>query len=236
MMQGQAERLINQMLLLDPILDQLKTVVEYHGVTVVEVAEGYALNAGYRGEAPMPEILRDSFRTDLPDDTADWLRQHMPMLVADVLDDAPETQWLRQRLRRRFGEFSSRIGSWLCVSLAVGDRLIGVLAVDHRERGHYSPRDVGLVQAFVERRATDIEHAIQYADAARLAGEAQAVLTVQQAIVRRLEPDAILQKVAEEVLRLTAARRALVFLLCWPKTPIRQAARGYGGLFCDCRW
>lgn len=211
-MQSQTERLINQMLLLDPILDQLKTVVEYHGATVVEVTGGYALNAGYRGDAPLAEILRDSFRADIPDDTADWLRQHMPMLVADVLDDAPGAQWLRQRLHRRFGEFSTRIGSWLCVSLAVGDRLVGVLALDHQDRGHFTPRDVGLVQQFVERRAIDIEHAILYADAARLAGEAQAVLTVQQAIVGRLDRDAILQKVAEEVLRLTAARRALVFL------------------------
>ena len=61
-------------------------------------------------------------------------------------------------------------------------------------------------------RATDIEHAILYADAARQAGEAQAVLTVQRAIVRRRDPDAILRKVAEEVLRLTDARRAVVFL------------------------
>jgi signal transduction histidine kinase len=224
MMQGQAERVINQMLLLDPILDQLKTVVEYHGATVVEVSGGYALNAGYRGDAPLAEVLRDSFRADVPDDTSDWLRLHMPMLVADVLDDLAETHWLRERLHRRFGEFSSRIGSWLCVSLAVGDRPIGVLALDHRERGHYTPQDVGLVQAFAEQRATDIEHAILYADAARLAGEAQAVLTVQQAIVRRFEPDAILQKVAEEVQRLTAARRAFVFLRQEEKFRLASAA------------
>lgn len=211
-MQAQAKRHVNQMLLLDPILDQLKTVVEYHGVTVVEVAGGHALNAGYRGDAPLAELLRDSFRPDILDDTTDWLRQHMPMLVADVQDDTPGAQWLRQRLLRRFGEFAGHIGSWMCVSLTVDDRPIGVLAVDHRERGHYTARDMDSVQAFVEQRAKDIEHAILYADAARQAGEARAVLTVQQAIVRRRDPDAILQKVAQEVLRLTDARRALVFL------------------------
>jgi len=134
-MQAQAKRHLNQMLLLDPILDQLKTVVEYHGVTVVEVAGGQALNAGYRGDAPLAELLRDSFRPDMLDDAADWLRQHMPMLVADVQDDTPGAQWLRQRLQRRFGEFSGRIGSWMCVSLTADDRPMGVSAIDHRERG-----------------------------------------------------------------------------------------------------
>lgn len=211
-MQGQTEQLINQMLLLDPILDELETVIEYHGVNIVKFEREFNVTVGYRGDAPLAEVLRSSFPADAFGDAADWLDQHMPMLVADVVDDTPGAQWLRQRLRRRFGEFSSHIGSWLCVSLAVGDRLRGLLTVDHRERGHYTRRDVDLVQAFVQRRATDIEHAIVYADAARLADEAQSVLTVQQAIVRRLEQDAILQKVAEEVLRLTAARRALVFL------------------------
>jgi signal transduction histidine kinase len=136
----------------------------------------------------------------------------MPLLVADVLDDTPVARWLRPRLRRGYGGFSSRIRSVLTVRLARGDRLVGHMGLGHSERGHYTQHDADLLQQFVEQRSADIEHAILYADAARLAAEAQAVLTVQQAIVRNLDRDMILREVAEEVLRLTSSRQALVFL------------------------
>lgn len=212
MTQRQTESRINPMLLLDPILDELKTVVDYHGVTVQKVSGAYTVTVGYRGDLPVAEVLRGSFRGTDGEDGAEWVRQNNPKLVADILGDTPEAQSFRLVLHRNFGEFSSHMHSYLGVALAVGERLVGALGVDHRERGHYTRRDMGLLQAFVELRATDIEHAILYADAARQADESQAVLIVQQSIVRRREPDAILQQVAEEVLRLTAARRALVFL------------------------
>ncbi len=211
-MQGQGERLTNEMLLLDPILDELKTVVDYHGVTVVKITGAYTVTVGYRGDTPLRAALRSSFRADLPEDIVGWLHRRVPMLVSDVLDGMPDSTEFHERIRRRFGEFTDHIRSWLCVPLTVGDRLVGLLAIDHKERGRYTPRDLDLVQAFVEQRATEIEHAILYADAARQADEAQAVLAVEQAIIRQLEPDAILHQVAEEVLRLTSARRAWVFL------------------------
>ena len=212
MTQRQAGQLINPMLLLDPILDQLKTVVEYHSIFVQKIAGAYTVTVGFRGDTHLAEALGSSFRADIPVATADWLRQRVPLLVADVLDDPPETQSFHLRMSRRLGEFSNSIGAFLGIPVTMGDSLVGVLIILHSERGHFTPQDVGLVQAFVKRRATDLEHAIRYADVARLADEAQAVLRVQQAMVRRLKPDAILQKVADEVLRLTAARRALVFL------------------------
>ncbi|MBN1317892.1 MAG: GAF domain-containing protein [Anaerolineales bacterium] len=210
--QRRAKRLIDPMLFLDPILDELKTVIEYHSVIVAKVIEGYSLTVGYRGDTPLAEAMRSSFRADMPEATTEWLRKKVPMLVADVLDDSPDSQALRLRFREKWGGFSNSIGSFISVPLAAGDRLIGSLGVDHRERGHYTVRDVELLQDFIERRFTEIEYAIFYEEAARLADEAQAALTVQQTIVRRLNPEAILQKTAEEVLRLTAARRALVFL------------------------
>jgi len=200
-------------LLLDPIFDELKAVIEYHSAFFTKVKGAYAVTVGYRGEAPLAEALRSSFRPDMPEDAASWiLQQWGPMFVSDLLEEAPETQFLQLRIHRRLGNFSNDLRSLLHVPLVTGDRLVGQLMLFHSEPGHYTPRNVALVQAFVERRATEIEHAISYADAVHLADEAQAVLTVQQAIVRRLEPDAILQEVAEEVLRLTAARRAMVFL------------------------
>jgi GAF domain-containing protein len=199
MMQRQAEQRTNPMLLLDPILDELKTVVDYHGVTVQKVAGAYTVTIGYRGDLPPEEVLRGSFRGEDGEDGAEWVRQHNPLLVADILDDAPEAQRFRLVLDRYFGQFSSHMRSWLSVPLYVGERLVGALGVDHSERGHYTSRDKALLRVFAEERATDIEHAILYADAARLADEAQAVLTVQQAIVRRRE------------------------LPCFPRWPMRRA-------------
>jgi hypothetical protein len=47
MTQRQAGQLINPMLLLDPILDQLKTVVEYHSVFVQKIAGAYTVTVGF---------------------------------------------------------------------------------------------------------------------------------------------------------------------------------------------
>ena len=213
MLQSQPEALINPMLLLDPIFDKLETVVEYHSGYFTKVKGAYAVTVGYRGDAPLSEALQSSFRPDMPDDAADWITEQWgPMFVTDLLGDASETKFLQHRIRRRLGDFSNGLRSWLHIPLVADDRLIGQLVLLHCEPGRYTSRDVALVKAFVEQRATEIEHAISYADAAHLADEARALLTVQQAIIRRLEPDAILQEVAEEVLRLTAARRAMVFL------------------------
>ena len=213
MVQIQPESLITPMLLLDPIFDELKTFIEFHSAYFTKVKGAYAVTVGYRGDAPLAEALRSSFRPDLPDNAAAWIDEHWgPMFVADLLDEAPGTQFLKLRIHRRLGDFSINLRSMLHVPLFIGDQLLGQLVLFHREPEYYTSQDVALMQKFVEQRATEIEYAISYADAVLLADEAQSVLTVQQAIVRRLEPDVILQEVAEEVLRLIAARRALVFL------------------------
>ena len=213
MVQIQPESLITPMLLLDPIFDEIKTLIEYHSAYFTKVKGAYAVTVGYRGDAPLTEALRSSFRPDLPDNAAAWIGEHWgPMFVADLLDDTPVTQLLKLRIHRRLGDFSINLRSLLHVPLFAGDQLLGQLVLFHREPEYYASQDVALVQEFVNRRAKEIEYAVSYADAVLQADEAQSVLTVQQAIVRRLEADAILQEVAEEVLRLTAARRALVFL------------------------
>lgn len=209
----QPESRNNPMLLLDPIFDEIETLIEYHSAFLTKVKGAYAVTVGYRGDAPLAEALRSSFRPDLPEDAAAWIGQVWgPMFVADLLDKSTSTQSLQLRIHRRLGDFSNNLRSLLHVPLFARDRLLGQLVLFHSEQGFYTARDVALIQAFVEKRATEIDYAISYSDAVLLADEAQSVLTVQQAIVRRLEPDAILQEVAEEVLRLTAARRALVFL------------------------
>ncbi|MCL5736339.1 MAG: GAF domain-containing protein [Actinobacteria bacterium] len=208
----QNEQVIKSMLLLDPILDEIRTLIDYHNATVVKWAGDLTVTVGYRGDAPLTETLQSSFTTGFEVKFTDWVDEQTPFLVSDVFDDSPVAQWLRPRLSHRYGEFSDHVCSMIVVRLAVGDRIVGLLGIHHRERGRYSPQDADLLQRFVEHRAADIEHAILYADAARLAAEAQAVLTVQQALVRHLDRDTILRKVAEEVLRLTSSRRALVFL------------------------
>jgi len=207
------EPLINPMLLLDPILDDIKVLLEYDSAYFTKVKGAYAVTIGYRGDAPLTEALRSSFRPDLPDNAAAWIGHVWgPMFVTDLLENKPGTQTLQERIHRRLGGFSDNLRSMLHVPLFAGDRLLGQLVLFHNEKMRYNSQDVELIKEFVEQRTNEIENAISFADAVLLAEEAQSVLSVQQAIVRRFEPDAILQEVAEEVVRLTAARHALVFL------------------------
>ena len=77
------------MLLLDPIFDEIQTLVDYDAASVVRSMGGQTMIIGYRGEAPLDETLRSSFPMDLPDGTVDRLNEDMPLVVADVLDDTP---------------------------------------------------------------------------------------------------------------------------------------------------
>lgn len=77
----------------------------------------------------------------------------------------------------------------------------------------FTERQITMARGIASTAAIAIDNARLYAETKRRADEAQTFLGVQEAITSRLDPDAVLQLIADEARRLTGVRLASVFLL-----------------------
>jgi PAS domain S-box-containing protein len=103
--------------------------------------------------------------------------------------------------------------AYLAVPLIIKDELYGALVLYYLEPREFSGEDIGLGMALGGQVALAIESAQLYAQTRRRADEIETLFNVQQAITSRLDPDAVLQLIADEARRLTEAEQSAVYTL-----------------------
>jgi GAF domain-containing protein/CheY-like chemotaxis protein len=101
--------------------------------------------------------------------------------------------------------------TYLGVPLRVGSRTIGVLTF--RAPRPFTARDQELAEAFAGQAAVAIEHARLYREAARHAERMRGLAEVSRLLAGTLDPDALADRIVDNVCRLFAARSATVFRL-----------------------
>jgi signal transduction histidine kinase len=101
------------------------------------------------------------------------IRRRAPLLVRDVWDETWAARLFRASLAQSEGGLPppDRLGSWIGVPLVARDRVVGVLVVRHRVRGHFTPHHVTLAQAVANHAAVALENARLYREAQRAAAE-----------------------------------------------------------------
>ena len=169
--------------LLDLVLDQLKTVVDYHGSTILTL-EGEALTIlGARGDTAA-FVGVPGLRFPVRDAPAIWepITRREPVIISDVRGEGE----LARAYRGAVGDLLQRppfseIRSWLAVPLALKDRLIGMLTVSRHEPDAYTARDAALVLAIANQAGVAIENARLYEQA-----QALAALEERQRLAREL--------------------------------------------------
>jgi GAF domain-containing protein len=132
------------------------------------------------------------------------LRTRAPL----TLDDAPA---LYERFKHE-PHAQARIRSWLGVPLLFGDRLIGMLALDKREPGFYTPEHARLALAFAAQAAIAIENARLFQETETRAREMAAFAAVGRALTT-LDLDDVLDSIAENALEAARAEISSVYLL-----------------------
>ena len=136
------------------VLAQLQRVVPYDTASVMLLRNDHLDIVGGRGFPELSDILGLSFPLH---------GEHPNRLVVEtgeplILEDAPEVF----EAFRAEPHAAARIRSWLGVPMLVGDRTIGMIALDKTRPGFYTPEHGRLAQAFAAQAAVAFENARLY--------------------------------------------------------------------------
>jgi PAS domain S-box-containing protein len=167
--------------LLDLILDQLKTVVDYDSAALFALEGGELVPLNDRGPLSREQARRyHAMATHIGVERCE-IQDGEPVIVTDVRGGAPLARILQEAAG---GEQETVLGparSWMCVPLVIQERVVGMLSLSHRKANYYTPQHAGLARAIASQAATAIENAQLYEQAQRLA-----VLEERQRLAREL--------------------------------------------------
>jgi len=140
---------------IDHILAQLQEVVPYDSASVQLLREGRLEIVGGRGFPNLEELVGITFDPDREDNPNHHvLRSRAPFIVDDASAEYAGF--------RRAPHAPAKIRSWLGVPMLVGERLIGMIALDKREPGFYTAAHARLAEAFAAQAAVALENARLY--------------------------------------------------------------------------
>lgn len=198
--------------LLGVILDQLKAVVDYDGASILELSNDALQLLAYRG--PIPAEYARQIRFPLEEAGANQavIAAGTPIIIDDTHADAPLAQVFRATAGEQMETTFAYVRAWMGVPLVARGRTLGMLSLDHSVPGFYTQRHAELVQVFANQVAVFIDNGRLYTSTRQLADESHTLYNVQRAITSRLDPDAVLELIAEEARRLTNTEMAAVYL------------------------
>jgi GAF domain-containing protein len=167
------------------ILEQLDRVVPYDSASVQLLRDDYLEIVGGRGLSETETVI--GLKIPIPGDNPNTavVVGRKPIILADAKIAYPP-------FRRPPNDY---IRSWLGVPLIVRDQMIGMLAVDSVELGHFNAEHVRLVAPFANQAAIAIENARLYEGSQRRLREMNSLLEISQNVISTLELDEVLRRV-----------------------------------------
>ena len=206
---------------IDRILVQLQQVVPYDSSTVQLLRASpepgrracpehsrrkYRLEiVGGRGFSNLPDLLRLSFPVDGDNPNSEVVRTRAPFIVADapaVYDGF-----------RKDPHQKTVIRSWLGVPMLVGERLVGMIALDRREPGFYTQEHARLAEVFAAQAAVAVENAHLFQAEREQRELAEALAEATAAVSSTLDLDQVLAAVLEQARRLLGVIACSVWLI-----------------------
>ncbi|HZY41427.1 MAG TPA: PAS domain S-box protein, partial [Anaerolineae bacterium] len=154
--------------LLRLILNQLRSVVDYTGASILSLTGKELIMAAHQG--PISEA--DSRQLHVPIDSPlgrAVLDNPRPVIIADVHGDSPLARVFQATLGNLLDTTLHYVRSWLGISLVITDRTVGVLAISHLQPNYFTLRHADLALAFANQAAMAMENARLYEQAQDLA-------------------------------------------------------------------
>jgi signal transduction histidine kinase/predicted hydrocarbon binding protein len=199
--------------LLGLILDQFKAIVAYDGAAILGLEEEALKVLAYRGPIPQEDALQLRFPLVEAGANQAVIQRREPVIIPDVRDDSPLARAFQKTARQQLDTTFGYVRSWMGVPLITGDKVIGMLSLDHRQPDAYTGRHSLLALTFANRVAVAIENARLYQEEQERRRELQTLLDVVEAASSSLDLDQMLKRTLDLLVNLVGASRAGVMLL-----------------------
>ena len=160
---------------------------------------------GGRGFPSPPDLLGLSFPVGGDNPNSEVVRTRAPFIVADapaVYDGF-----------RKDPHQKTVIRSWLGVPMLVGERLVGMIALDRREPGFYTQEHARLAEVFAAQAAVAVENAHLFQAEREQRELAEALAEATAAVSSTLDLDQVLAAVLEQARRLLDVIACSVWLI-----------------------
>jgi len=155
--------------LLGLILDQLKTVVEYTGSSILTVEGEELIFLDNRSPVPQDHLMQLRFPFKNLGLIWETLCAHESIIVPEILEETS----LAQAVRVAMGDLRETtfhyVHAWMAVPLILRDQVIGMLVLTSSEEQAFTERHATLALAIANQAAIAIENARLYAQAQELA-------------------------------------------------------------------
>ncbi len=198
--------------LLELVLGQLKTVLDYTGAGIATIDDGNFVFMDYVGPASRDLVMSMRIPVRQPSGYRKVMRTRNPLIYADIWDAAVDSEEMEFHRSGELGENLGYVRSWLGVPLMVKERIIGILRVDHELPDQFTQQNAQLVLAFANQAAVAIENARLYEGAQNLAA-----LEERQRLARELH-----DSVSQALYGIALGARTARTLVDRPETDIDQ--------------
>jgi len=200
--------------LLQLVLSQLKTVLDYTGAGIATIEDEYFVFLDYQGPAQRDQVLGLQISARQPSGYRQVMRSRSLVIYDDLWDTSNESAEIEFHRSGELKEYFGYVRSWLGVPLMVKERIIGILRVDHEMPNYFNQQDAQLVLAFANQAAVAIENARLYERAQTLAA-----LEERQRLARELH-----DSVSQALYGIALGSRTARTLLDRPETEKDQLA------------
>jgi GAF domain-containing protein/ActR/RegA family two-component response regulator len=210
---------LEQQEIFERILSELQKVVPYDSASV-QLLKGDQLEIiGGRGFPNLSGILGVSFPMDGNNPNREVMRKRAPLIVSDAQAEYPGFS--------QEPHIQADIHGWLGVPMLIGDRLIGMIALDKHEPGFYAGEHTRLAQTFAAQAAVAIENALLFEQTQRDLHIVSHLYEISSQPYSVHDPDQTLQLIAESVKEVTGALSASITALDTAGRPYEKAHTGY---------
>ncbi len=187
------------------ILAQLQQVVPYDSASVQLLREDRLEIVGGRGFPNLPDLLGISFPVGSDNPNSEVVHTRAPFIV----EDAPAVY----EGFRKDPHMQTLIRSWLGVPMLVGERMVGMIALDKREPAFYTQEHARLAEAFAAQAAIAMENSRLFYAEREQRELAKALEKAAASVSSTLESNEVLDRILGQVSRVVPSDAANIMLV-----------------------
>jgi signal transduction histidine kinase len=194
------------------ILEQLGSVVEFDGASIMTQEDGRLSILAYQGPIPQEQALEIDFPLKDAGVNREVIVRREPIIVSDVRGDTPLARAFQESAGDGLDTTFGYVTSWMGIPLIIKDRVIGMLSLDHREPNKYTARQAELALAFANQVAVAIENARLFSESESQMEVLEALYLADEELYRHLALDDVLEALTGVAVKLLNAEKSSIMV------------------------